>query len=64
MAKASMMKPGSGGGSVQNAKAQSSQRQFYGKGSKVAAKNPAKKPGKSGDTASSRKPSPLFGKRK
>lgn len=57
------MKPGAGGGPIQNAKAQPAQRQSYGKG-KAAPKVPAKRPGKSGDNAPSRKGSPLFTKKK
>ena len=58
------MKPGSGGGAVKNAKAQSLVRQAYGKGAgKVAQKHPAKKPGMTGDTPRSRKGSP-FAKKK
>ncbi len=64
MAKASAMRPGSGGGPIQNAKAQAKQRQFYGKGSPAAAKHPAKKPGMTGDGPRSRKGSPLAGKKK
>lgn len=45
------MKPGAGGGPIQNAKAQPKQRQFYGKGGPAAGKHPAKKPGTSGDKA-------------
>jgi len=55
-------KPGSGGGPVQNAKAQSTVKQAYGKGKGVAAKYPAKKVGMSGDTPKERKA--LAGKRK
>jgi hypothetical protein len=57
------MKPGSGGGPIQNAKAQSAQKQGYSKGGS-APKFPAKKPGASGDTPRSRKGSPLAGKKK
>lgn len=59
MASASRMKPGAGGGAIQNAKAQPSQRQQYGKGSNISKKSPPKKPGLHGDAASSRKGSPL-----
>lgn len=55
-------KPGSGGGPVQNAKAQSAVKQAYGKGKGVAAKHPAKKGGMSGDTPKPRKA--LAGKKK
>lgn len=55
-------KPGSGGGPIQNAKAQSAVRQAYGKGKGVAAKSPAKKPGMSGDDRKPRKA--LAGKKK
>jgi hypothetical protein len=48
------MKPGGGGGPIQNAKAQPAQKQFFGKG-KAAGKNPPKKPGKSGDVPRPRK---------
>lgn len=64
MAKASDMKPGSGGGAIQNAKAQSTVRQAYGKGATAISKSPPKKGGKSGDTPRSRKGSPLTGKKK
>lgn len=64
MAKASAMRPGSGGGYIANAKGQAKQRQSYGKGSPAASKHPAKKPGLSGDNARSRKGSPLAGKKK
>lgn len=57
------MKPGAGGGVIQNAKAQPKQRQFYGKGSVPAQKHPAKKAGLSGDGPRSRKASPLGGKK-
>jgi hypothetical protein len=57
------MRPGSGGGPIQNAKAQSAQKQSYGKGG-MAGKNPPKRPGKSGDNPRSRKGSPLVAKRK
>jgi len=50
------MKPGSGGGPVQNAKAQSTVKQAYGK------KFPAKKGGMSGDTPKPR--AALAGKKK
>jgi hypothetical protein len=54
------MKPGSGGGAVQNAKAQAKQKQVYSKtGGKAAAKSPPKKPGMSGDSPGKRKGSPL-----
>ena len=53
-------KPGSGGGALQNAKAQSKVAQSYGKSS---AKHPAKKPGTSGDNPASRKGSPLAKKK-
>lgn len=64
MASAAKMKPGSGGGPVQNAKAQPKQRQSYGKGAPVAQKYPAKKSGTSGDNARSRKGSPFAPKKK
>ena len=54
-------KPGSGGGPVQNAKAQPAQKSGYGKG-KSAGKYPAKKGGASGDNQKPRKA--LFGKKK
>lgn len=63
MAKASAMRPGSGGGPIQNAKGQSSQRQGYGKG-EAAKMHPAKKPGASGDSGKSKKASPFAGKSK
>lgn len=62
MAKASAMRPGSGGGPIQNAKAQAAQRQGYGKG-KGAKAFPAKKPGVSRDDMKSRKGSPLAKKK-
>ena len=49
------MKPGGGGGTVQNAKAQASQRQNYTKGGASAKKYPGKRPGMSGDTPKARK---------
>lgn len=55
-------KPGSGGGKVQNAKAQSAVKQGYSKTS--AGKYPAKPAGMSGDKAKSRKGSPLAAKKK
>jgi hypothetical protein len=55
-------KPGSGGGPVQNAKAQSTVKQVYGKGGKASTKYPAKKGGMSGDTPKPRKA--LAGKKK
>jgi len=55
------MKPGSGGGSVQNAKAQSKVSQNY---AKAGAKHPAKPAGMSGDKQKSRKGSPLASKKK
>lgn len=64
MAKASAMRPGSGGGYIQNAKAQAKQRQFYGKGAASVTKHPSKKPGLAGDSPRSRKGSPLAGKKK
>jgi hypothetical protein len=64
MAKASAMRPGSGGGPIQNAKAQPKQRQQYGKGTPAAGKHPAKKPGLSGDGPKSRKGSPFGAKKK
>jgi hypothetical protein len=64
MAKASAMRPGSGGGPIQNAKAQSNVKQAYGKsGAKVAAKHPPKKAGLSGDRGKGNK-APPFGKKK
>lgn len=54
MATASRMKPGAGGGPIQNAKAQPQQKQTYGKG-KGATKTPAKKPGMTGDSPKARK---------
>ena len=54
--KAAAMKPGSGGGTTQNAKAQSRVKQAYGK------TFPAKKPGMSGDTP--RKGTALASKKK
>lgn len=51
MASASRMKPGAGGGPIQNAKAQPKQRQNYGKGGPASGKHPPKKPGLSGDKA-------------
>lgn len=63
MAKASAMRPGAGGGPIQNAKAQPKQKQFYGKGTPSAQKHPPKKPGMSGDSARSRKGSPLAAKK-
>jgi hypothetical protein len=57
------MKPGSGGGPIPNAKAQSAEKQAYGK-SAAFAKHPAKKGGMSGDTPRSRKGSPLAAKKK
>lgn len=62
MAKSPAMRPGSGGGPIQNAKAQSAVKQTYGKG-KAATKTPAKKPGVSRDDMKSRKGSP-FAKKK
>lgn len=47
-------KPGSGGGPIQNAKAQSTVKQNYAKGGS-ARKYPAKKPGMSGDAPKARK---------
>jgi hypothetical protein len=47
--------PGSGGGPVQNAKAQSYVKQSYGKGKGVASKHPNKKSGMSGDSPKARK---------
>jgi len=64
MAAPSRMKPGAGGGPIQNAKAQAQQRQLYGKGSAAAQKHPPKKAGLSGDGPRSRKGSPLAGKKK
>lgn len=61
MATASRMRPGAGGGPIQNAKAQPKQRQFYGKAAVVAQKHPAKKPGVGGDK---RGPSKAFAKKK
>lgn len=60
MAKASAMKPGSGGGPIQNAKAQAKQRQSYGKGGPAAGKHPAKRPGLTGDGPKARKGSALL----
>lgn len=58
------MKPGSGGGPVQNAKAQSAVKQAYGKaGAKASGKHPPKKAGVSGDKGKSNK-APPFGKKK
>ena len=54
------MKPGSGGGPVQNAKAQSTVKQSY---AKSGAKFPAKPPGMSGDKQRARKGSPLTKKK-
>jgi hypothetical protein len=59
MAKASAMRPGSGGGPIQNAKAQSKQQQSFGKAKPVASKHPSKKAGLSGDGPRSRKGSAL-----
>lgn len=50
------MKPGSGGGPKQNAKAQSAVKQNY---AKAGARHPAKPPGMSGDKPRARKGSPL-----
>ena len=61
MAPFQKMKPGAGG-VVQNAKAQASTKQAYGKGGKVATKYPAKKGGMSGDSPKPR--SALAGKKK
>ena len=47
---------------MQNAKAQSTVKQAYGKGKGIAAKNPAKKAGMSGDDRKPRKA--LAGKKK
>jgi hypothetical protein len=57
------MKPGAGGGPVQNAKAQPQQKQAYGKG-KGAAKYPAKAPGAKGDNPRKGKTSPFAPKGK
>lgn len=54
------MKPGSGGGKIQNAKAQSAVKQNY---AKVGIKHPAKPAGMSGDKAHARKGSPLSKKK-
>lgn len=56
MASAPKMKPGAGGGPVQNAKAQAKQKQSFGKGSAPAQKYPPKKPGVSGDKRSGKAP--------
>ncbi len=58
--KAPSMKPGSGGGKVQNAKAQSAVKQNY---VKSGTKYPAKPAGMSGDKQNARKGSPLSKKK-
>ena len=63
MAKDPKLKPGSGGGPVQNAKAQPKQKQVYGKGSKPAPRSPSKKPGLINDGGKSKKASPFAAKK-